>query len=208
MPFIVIMFVLSRWAGRLVDVFGSKLPLVVGPVVASVGFGMFAWPTINPNYWVTFFPAICVLGLGMSVTIAPLTTTVMNSVGTDLAGTASGVNNAMSRVAGLLAIAVFGVVLTHQFDNALATALAHSGVAPATVVSILAERQKLAGIVIPAQVSSQDTLVLRRVIGLSFVSGFRWVMTISSALALLSAISAWFLIDGKGDTVGSPAPQR
>jgi EmrB/QacA subfamily drug resistance transporter len=207
-PFIAIMFVLSRWAGRLVDVFGSKLPLVVGPVVASVGFGMFAWPTINPNYWVTFFPAICVLGLGMSVTIAPLTTTVMNSVGTDLAGTASGINNAMSRVAGLLAIAVFGVVLTHRFDSALLAALAHSRIAPATVVSILAERQKLAGIVIPAQVSYQDTLVLKRAIGLSFVSGFRWVMIISAALALLSAISAWFLIDGKGSTVGSPAVQR
>jgi EmrB/QacA subfamily drug resistance transporter len=208
MPFIVIMFVLSRWAGRLVDVFGSKLPLVVGPVVASVGFAMFAWPTINPNYWVTFFPAICVLGLGMSVTIAPLTTTVMNSVGTDLAGTASGINNAMSRVAGLLAIAVFGVVLTHRFDSALLVALTDARVAPATVVSILAERQKLAGIVIPAQVSYQDTLVLRRAIGLSFVSGFRWVMILSATLALLSGISAWFMIDGKGGTVGSPAAHR
>jgi MFS family permease len=208
MPFIVIMFVLSRWAGRLVDVFGSKLPLVVGPVVASVGFALFAWPTINPNYWVTFFPAICVLGLGMSVTIAPLTTTVMNSVGTDLAGTASGINNAMSRVAGLLAIAVFGVVLTHRFDSALLVALTDARVTPATMVSILAERQKLAGIVIPAQVSYQDTLLLRRAIGLSFVSGFRWVMTLSATLALLSGISAWFMIDGKGGTVGSPASHR
>jgi len=197
-PFIVIIFALSRWAGRLVDVFGSKLPLVAGPVVASIGFGMLALPTINPNYWVTFFPAICILGLGMSVTVAPLTTTVMNSVGTDLAGTASGINNAMSRVAGLLAIAVFGVVLTHRFDGALSAALSHARIAPATVASILAERQKLAGIVIPAQASHQDTLVLRRIIGLSFVSGFRWVMVISAACALLSAISAWFLIDGKG----------
>jgi hypothetical protein len=122
----------------------------------------------------------------------------MNSVGTDLAGTASGINNAMSRVAGLLAIAVFGVVLTHRFDGALSAALSHARIAPATVASILAERQKLAGIVIPAQASHQDTLVLRRIIGLSFVSGFRWVMVISAACALLSAISAWFLIDGKG----------
>jgi sugar phosphate permease len=129
----------------------------------------------------------------------------MNSVGTDLAGTASGINNAMSRVAGLLAIAVFGVVLTHRFDSALAAALARSRIAPATVVSILAERQKLAGIVIPAQVSYQDTVEIRRAIGLSFVSGFRWVMMISAALALLSAISAWFMIGGKGNAVGSPA---
>jgi EmrB/QacA subfamily drug resistance transporter len=205
LPFILIMFVLSRWAGRLVDVFGSKLPLVAGPVVASVGFGMFALPTINPNYWVTFFPAICILGLGMSVTVAPLTTTVMNSVGTDLAGTASGINNAISRVAGLLAIAVFGVVLTHQFDSVLLAGLSHSRIDPATVASVLAERQKLAGIVIPAQTSYQDTVALRRTIGLAFVSGFRWVMIISAALALLSAISAWFMIDGKGSAAGSLA---
>jgi len=196
-PFVVIMFSLSRWAGRLVDVFGSKLPLVVGPIVAAIGFGMFAWPSINANYWATFFPAICILGLGMTITIAPLTTTVMNSVSTDLAGTASGTNNAISRVAGLLAIAVFGVVLTHRFDAVLVTALSHSPLAPATVAAILAERQKLAGIVIPAQVSHEDALLLKRAIGLAFISGFRWVMIISSACALLSALSAWFLIDGK-----------
>ena len=196
-PFIVIMFALSRWAGRLVDVFGSKLPLVAGPVVAAIGFALLALPTINPNYWATFFPAICILGLGMSVTVAPLTTTVMNSVGTDLAGTASGINNAMSRLAGLLAIAVFGVVLTHRFDSELLAALVHARVAPATVAAIMAERQKMAGIVVPAQASFQDTLVLKRIIGLSFVAGFRWVMSISAACALLSAASAWFLIDGK-----------
>ena len=211
LPFIAIMFILSRWAGRLVDVFGSRLPLVAGPVVASVGFGMFAWPTIDPNYWVTFFPAICILGLGMSVTVAPLTTTVMNSVGTDLAGTASGINNAISRVAGLLAIAVFGVVLTHRFNSVLLAQLSHSRIDPATLASILAERQKLAGIVIPTQASYQDTVALRRIIGFAFVSGFRWVMIISAALALLSAISAWLMIDGKGSEPGQPAtsiPQR
>jgi EmrB/QacA subfamily drug resistance transporter len=201
MPFVVIMFSLSRWAGRLVDVFGSKLPLIIGPTVAAIGFGMFALPTIGANYWTTFFPAICVLGLGMTITIAPLTTTVMNSVSTDLAGTASGTNNAISRVAGLLAIAVFGVVLTHRFDMALAAALSHSQLASAMVASILAEHQKLAGIVIPSQVSHQDALLLKRAIGLAFVSGFRWVMIISSACALLSAISAWFLIDGKRGTL-------
>jgi EmrB/QacA subfamily drug resistance transporter len=197
MPLVVIIFALSRWAGRLVDLFGSKLPLIVGPLVASVGFGMFAWPSINPDYWSTFFPAICVMGLGMAVTVAPLTTTVMNAVDTDRAGTASGVNNAVSRVAGLLAIAVFGIVLTRRFDSALHNELAHLQVSPATLASILAQRQKLAGIVVPSDVSHQDVLALRQAIGMSFVAGFRWVMAISSACALLAAISAWFLIDGK-----------
>jgi EmrB/QacA subfamily drug resistance transporter len=203
MPLVVIMFALSRWAGRLVDLFGSKLPLIVGPLIASVGFGMFAWPGINPDYWSTFFPAICVMGLGMSVTVAPLTTTVMNAVDTDMAGTASGVNNAVPRVAGLLAIAVFGIVLTRRFDSTLHSQLAHLHVSAATVAAMLAQRQKLAGIVVPSDVSHQDALALRQAVGLSFVSGFRWVMAISSACAFFSAISAGFLIDGKRTTTGS-----
>lgn len=196
-PFIVIIFALSRWGGRLVDLFGSKLPLIVGPLIASAGFGMFAWPTINPDYWTSFFPAICILGVGMSVTVAPLTTTVMNAVGADLAGTASGINNAISRMAGLLAIAVFGIVLTHRFDSALLNEISHIQMNQATTTSILAQRQKLAGIVVPSDVTYQDALALKRAIGLSFVSGFRWVMLISSGCSLLSAICAWFFIDGK-----------
>jgi hypothetical protein len=111
LPFILIMFVLSRWAGTLVDRFGSKLPLLVGPVIAAGGFALFALPGIDAGYWSTFFPAVVVLGVGMTVTVAPLTTTVMNSVGPDLAGVASGVNNAVSRTAALLAIAIFGMVI-------------------------------------------------------------------------------------------------
>ena len=110
-PFVLIMFVLSSWAGRLVDRVGSKLPLVVGPAIAACGFVLFALPGSGGSYWTTFFPAVVVLGFGMTVTVAPLTTTVMNSVGPDRAGVASGVNNAVSRTAALLAIAVFGVVI-------------------------------------------------------------------------------------------------
>jgi len=195
LPFIAIMFLLSRWAGTLVDVFGPKLPLVVGPVIAAIGFALFAWPSVGSSYWVAFFPAICVLGLGMSITVAPLTTTVMNAVGEDLAGTASGINNAISRAAALLAIALFGVILTWAFNTRLDDELSRLPVPADVLASVMAERQKLAGMVIPD--SYADAAALRHAIGLSFVAGFRWVMLVSAALALLSAVSAWMTIQGE-----------
>jgi EmrB/QacA subfamily drug resistance transporter len=197
LPFIAIMFALSRWAGRLVDLFGSRLPLVGGPIVAALGFGLFALPSIGGHYWTTFFPAICILGFGMSITVAPLTTTVMNAVGPELAGTASGVNNAVSRTAALLAIAVFGIVLSWAFNATLKRELAGMQLAPALLSSVLAQRLKMAGMVIPGDASAAVTMALRHAVSTAFVSGFRWVMLVSAALALLSALSAAMLIERK-----------
>lgn len=197
LPFIVIMFVLSRWAGGLVERFGSKLPLMVGPVIAAVGFAMLALPSSESRYWSAFFPAICILGLGMSVTVAPLTTTVMNAVGKELAGTASGINNAVSRTAALLAIALFGFVLTLAFNATLDRQLGQLH-APAKLVSdVESQRQKLAGMVVPNDYPKATVAAVKHAVNVSFVDGFRWVMVISAALALLSAISAWIFIEGK-----------
>ncbi|MEP6898117.1 MAG: MFS transporter [Rhodanobacter sp.] len=197
LPFITIMFVLSRWAGTLVDVFGPKRPLVIGPIVAGAGFALLAMPSIGGSYWIAFFPAICVLGLGMSITVAPLTTTVMNAVGPELAGTASGVNNAVSRAAGLLAIAVFGIVLALVFNRQLDHALAATQAPADLLAAVTAQHQKLAGIVIPEGTPGATAAALKHAVGVAFVAGFRRVMLISAVLSWLSAISAWVLIAGK-----------
>lgn len=197
LPFIATMFLLSRWAGTLVDRFGSKLPLVAGPTVAALGFAMFALPSSHSNYWTGFFPAVCVLGLGMSVTVAPLTTTVMNAVSREHAGTASGINNAVSRTAALLAVALFGFVLTLVFNATLDRELAGLHAPTQLITAIVAQRQKLAGIVMPNGYPAATTAALKHAVDVSFVAGFRWVMLISAGLAVLSAISAWILIDGK-----------
>lgn len=197
LPFIAIMFLLSRWTGGLVDRFGAKLPLVTGPVIAAVGFALFALPSSDSGYWTAFFPAICTLGLGMTITIAPLTTTVMNSVAKDLAGTASGINNAISRAAALLAIALFGFILTLVFNASLDSALRDLQAPAELASSILGQRQKLAGIAIPDGYPEATVTALKHAVKMSFVVGYRWVMLISATLALLSAFSAWIFIDGK-----------
>lgn len=203
LPFIAIMFLLSRWTGSLVDRFGSKLPLVAGPVVAAVGFVMFALPSGESTYWTAFFPAICMLGLGMSITVAPLTTTVMNSVGSELTGTASGINNAVSRAAALLAIALFGVVLVLAFNATLDNELRHLHAPEALISAVVGQRAKLAGIVIPSGYSDATVATIKHAVSVSFVTGFRWVMLVSSALAVLSAISAWMFIEGKQTADGT-----
>ena len=196
LPFIAIMFLLSRWSGSLVDRFGSKPPLVAGPIIASAGFAMFTLPSIESSYWTAFFPAICILGLGMSITVAPLTTTVMNAVGKELTGTASGINNAVSRAAALLAIALFGLVLVVAFNATLNSELGHLHAPAALVSAVMGQRQKLAGIMLPGGYPDATLAAVKHAVNLSFVAGFRWVMLISATLALLSAVSAWMFIEG------------
>ncbi len=197
LPFVVIMFALSRWAGSLVDAVGAKVPLVIGPGIAAIGFALFARTGTAGTYWTSFFPAVCVLGLGMTITIAPLTTTVMNALGQALAGTASGVNNAVSRAAGLLAIAALGAVLSDVFQARLEDALAHASLPAGLADAVFAQRSKLAAITAPASADSAVAAQVRGLVGSAFVAGFRVVMLLSAGLALASALTAWLLIAGR-----------
>jgi EmrB/QacA subfamily drug resistance transporter len=194
LPFIVIMFSLSRWSGGLIDRFGPRLPLTIGPAITAVGFWLFARQTITESYWSSFFPAVVVLGFGMSITVAPLTTTVMGSVSEDQAGTASGINNAVSRTAGLLAIAVLGVVMLQVFSMNLEFRLSHYGLDDGFKQSILDQRVKLAGLELPSSADPVERAIVKKEVAWSFVDGFRFIMMICTVLALASAACAWPLI--------------
>ncbi|MDQ6913884.1 MAG: MFS transporter [Verrucomicrobiota bacterium] len=182
LPLILIIFVLSRWSGGLIDRYGAKIPLVVGPTIAAFGFLLFVRPDLGGSYWSEFFPAVVVLGLGMAVSVSPLTTVVMSSVSGERVGTASGVNNAVARVASLLAIAVFGVVILHSFNSELDRR------APGVTIP-KSERVKLGSAQPPPGVDPT-------IIGRSFVHGFRVVMISCALLALGAATTSALMISG------------
>lgn len=196
LPFILIMFALSRWSGGLVDRYGPKRPLVIGPAIAALGFALFAVPGIGAPYWSSFLPAVAVLGFGMAVSVAPLTTTVMNALGTREAGTASGVNNAVSRVASVLAIAVLGLAMSGFFNHALDTRTARLALAPELKQAVLAQRARMGAIASPPGASPREAAAVKGAVGGAFVDGFRRVMLLSCALALASSLTAWIMIGG------------
>lgn len=207
LPFILLMFFLSRRSGGLVVRIGPRRPLIFGPVIAALGFVLFAIPSIGGSYWRTFFPAVVVLGFGMAVTVAPLTTVVMNSVDQDRVGTASGINNAVARVAGVMAIAVLGIVMVNVFGSRLHHSLVEVSLPPDTFHRIEVDEIKLAGLQLPEGIDPSTQAVIKESIAEAFVSGFRIIMLICAGLSTAGAALAWLMIP-KGTTAFlAPAPQ-
>jgi len=194
LPLILLMFFLSRWSGGLVTRYGAGPPLIFGPIIAAVGFLLFAVPSINSSYWTALFPAFLVLGFGMAVTVAPLTAVVMGAVDQDRAGTASGINNAVARVASLLAVAVLGVVLVAAFRYQLDSQLVKVQMAPQARQQIEADSIHLAALSVPDYLNGDTRALVSSSIRTSFIFAYRVAIAICAALALISAAFGWWMI--------------
>ncbi len=190
LPLVLIVFALSRVAGSLSDRFGARLPLTAGPSLAAAGFGLLALSSPSGGYAATVLPPLCVLGLGMALTVAPLTATVLNAVDARETGAAAGINNAVARVAGLLAIAVLGLVASGHFDRALERRLSEAGFAAPDRIVPASERRKLGAARAPSTLSQVERARVQEAIARSFGESFRLVTGVAAGLALLAAASA------------------
>jgi MFS family permease len=195
LPWILLMFLLSRWSGGLVARYGARRPLIVGPLIAAVGFGLLTRVGLRGDYWSGVFPAVVVLGFGMAVSVAPLTTTVMSSIDQSRAGIASGINNAVSRVAALLAIAALGLVFAGVFNRGLERGLEELAVPAAERQSVESQRGRWAAI------TSDDERV-QRLVRESFVGAYDVVLSIAVGLSVASSLSAALLVESRREPRG------
>ena len=186
LPFVATMSLLSRWTGALADRIGARPLLIVGPLLAGAGLALLAYPSIGGSYWTTFFPGVLILGFGMAITVAPLTTTVMTSFDDQSrSGAASGINNAVARAAGLLAIAIFGAIAISIFARDLDARL--RGVRPDVRRAVLAQRVKLAEVEAPKGADAGTKARVDEAVKHAFVRAFRINVLIAGALAALAA---------------------
>jgi EmrB/QacA subfamily drug resistance transporter len=195
LPLILIIFLLSRWAGGLMDRFGPKLPLIIGPTIAALGYMLFTLPGVGGSYWTTFFPPVVVLGLGMAISVAPLTTTVMGAVEQRRAGLASGINNSVSRTAGLISVAVMGVVVLGAFNADLDRGLEAIVLKPEARGALDDQRVMLAAARAPEGLDAETKVRVHEAIDAAFVFGFRRIMMVACGLALASAFTALVWIE-------------
>jgi hypothetical protein len=159
---------------------------------------LFAVPGVeHGSYWTSFFPAMVVQGIGMALAITPLTTVALGSVDREHSGLASGVNNAVARVAGLLAVALLGVFAYGVFSASLDARLDSMDLSGEVRSEMEAAKTHLGAAEAPEGVEAATAAHIERAIDESFVAGFRVVMVISAGLALASALVAAFLVSDR-----------
>lgn len=197
LPFTLLMIATARFAGGLADKYGPRYLLIAGPATAGAGLLIlsFVGQTSGPaDYWTSFFPGIFIFGLGMSFTVSPLTTAVMGAVSDQFSGTASGINNAVSRIAGVFANAVFGALAVLFFSGALQNELKTMPLNDAVKQEIRKQAEELGNAKVPVSLSAAAQIKVKILYHQSFISAYRTIMQIAAALGFLGALMSFIFI--------------
>ena len=197
LPFSVMLILFSQRAGALSSRIGVRIPLTVGSAITGIGFALLSLPGVTDgpgDYWTSFFPGVLCLGLGMMFVVAPLSNAVMSSVPSHSSGTASGINNAASRTAGVLATAIIGGIVLLQFQGTLANHLAPLDLSDTSRAALMAQVSELGNVQVPDSVAPKTVEAVQGAIRLAFVDVFRTAMWIGAGLAWLSAITAFLML--------------
>ena len=200
LPFTVLMITLARFAGSQADKYGPKWFLIFGPAAAGTGLLIlsFVKQTNGPaDYWTTFFPGVLILGLGMSFTVAPLTTAVMTSVSDHFSGTASGINNAMTRISGVFANAIFGALAVLFFAGVLQKEIQPLKLDVKERQTIMQQANNLGNANVPKASGDQHAAEIEKAYHNSFISAYSKIMKISAGLGYLGALMAVVFIRKK-----------
>jgi len=197
LPLGIILALISRRMGAIADRVGARPLLTLGPALAGVGFFLLGLPglTNGPvDYWITYFPGALLLGIGMGITVAPLTTAVMGAAPASSSGVASGINNAVARTAGVLAIAIISSVALVRFSGLLDANIAHLGAPAAVQTQMHEEASKLADAKPPEDIPAEMKSVLTQAVKMSYIETFKLVSIIGAVMAWLSALLAFVLV--------------
>lgn len=199
LPITVLLMLLSPWAGGLLDRYGPRLPLTLGPILMGTGFLLLAFPGVTEgpaDYWLNYFPGLVIGGMGFGVTVAPLTTTALGAVPQHNAGVASGVNNLMARAAGSLALSIMGGLALILFTGNLERAAQDIPLPESASVQLMANSVDLGGTQVPASLDDERLITeVRGAIDTSFVDMFRVMALIAVGMCALSALLGAFVIE-------------
>jgi EmrB/QacA subfamily drug resistance transporter len=196
LPDILIITFFSGLGGKLADKYSARPLMIIAPLIVGLSFGLLALPGTHANFWTSFLPIEIVFGLGMACIIAPLTKSAL-AVPPQYSGAASGANNAVSRIAGLLAVGIMGMIVLLMFQSSFTRALASSEIKDSGKQELRQQTNKMAGLTLPASLTPTEKTAAEAAVKNSFIHGFRWAMLIMAALAVIASGIAWLTIEKK-----------
>lgn len=198
LPFTLIMGFGSTYAGGLLRRFDARTILTIGPLITALGFMALAIPGTQAAFITGFLPGIAIIGIGMTISVAPLTTVVMSSVSETQAGVASGVNNTAARFAGVLAVAALTGIAVGYFSGALNNRLRAQNLPSVLMEQLSTHTDRLAELTPPAEASPPEAVAIKQAINDAYVETFRVLVILCGLLAALSGLIAWLSIRGFG----------